>query len=73
MRFDLTGLEPVAIALDRIEVEGDVRFTGLDLDNGKRVVITIEQSEKAATLGGDTRDVAGLVLVLSLGRASEEA
>ena len=70
MRFDMTGLAPVSIALDRIEVEGDVRFTGLDLDSGRRVTVTIERSEKTAGLAGDTRDVAGLVLVLTLGRTA---
>ena len=68
MMLDLKGIEPVAIALESIDVEGDVRFTGLDLDSGSKVVVTIERSEKAAQLHGRTQDVAGLVLVLTLGR-----
>ena len=73
MRFDPTGLEPVAIALDRIEVEGALRFSGLDLEDGRRVVVTIERADETTLLDGETRDAAGLVLVLSLGRAGEEA
>ena len=67
MRFDMTGVEPVAIALDRIEAEGALRFSGLDLESGARVVVTIEREEATTPTGGGAVDLGGLVLVLTLG------
>ena len=67
MKLDPLGLDPVAIALDRIEVQGDVRFSGLDLDSGGRVIVTIVREEASEPLAETTADAAGLVLVLTLG------
>jgi hypothetical protein len=63
----IDGLEPVAIALDGIEVADSVRLTGIDLETGLRTSITVEKqasdgSMPRARLDGPTQ----LVLTLSI-------
>jgi len=67
MRTRILDIEPVAIALLDIDMTGELRFSGIDLDSGELVTVAIErlglgpqQSDNAAA----QQD--GLVLLLSL-------
>jgi hypothetical protein len=67
MKVPLPGIAPVEIALESIEAEGDLRFSGVDIESGARVTVMIAR--------GDRRDppfpeaettLKGLVLVLTM-------
>ncbi len=67
MHVPILAIEPVAIALDRIETTGDIRFSGVDLETGARVTVTIlTASSEHPVSDGSTQDASGLVLVLSM-------
>ncbi len=66
MRLPIPDLDPVAIALDRVESSGDLRFSGIDLESGARVSISIDRRPQDAAVDASTLDAHGLVLVLSL-------
>ena len=73
MHIQPEGIDPVAIALDRIELRGDLRFSGLDLDSGQPVIVTVNRNTEPAPPAAESADVSGLVLVLTLGRLAREA
>ena len=67
MRTRILDIEPVAIALLDIDMTGELRFSGIDLDSGELVTVSIER----LGLGSQQSDNAaaqqdGLVLLLSL-------
>jgi len=71
----LHGIEPVAIALDQIELGSDVRFAGIDLDTGLRIRVVIERTrrlgENRAAL--TTLQAHGLLLMLSVERINSDS
>ncbi|HLZ77150.1 hypothetical protein [Phenylobacterium sp.] len=63
----LPNIDPIAIALDRIEMTPDPAFSGVDLDTGAFVRITFERhAVQPASPCGDNLLAAGLVLVLTV-------
>ena len=65
MKVPLPGIEPVAIALESIDATGDVRFSGIDLETGSRVVVSIDRTATDHVIS-DTHQANGLVLVLTV-------
>ena len=63
MRIPLPEIEPVAIALDQLEASDRVRFSGIDLDNGARVTVTIDRDADQSAADPGLQRTAGLVLL----------
>lgn len=61
-----TGLEPVLVALETIELTGEVLFAGIDLETGARISISV--SRKSASKPTLVRKflASGLVLRLTV-------
>lgn len=66
MKSAIPGVEPVYIALDSIEAGAEVRFNGIDLETGSRVVVSIDRSQRQPTPYHPTHEASGLVLVLTI-------
>ena len=65
----LQDIEPVAIALDAIDMSETPAFSGIDLDTGSWVRVTFERSDAPTEPSpGNSLIAAGLVLVLSVQR-----
>lgn len=62
------GIEPVAIALDQIELGASVRFAGIDLDTGLRIRVLVERPPQAghSEYTPQTLQAHGLLLMLSV-------
>jgi hypothetical protein len=66
MSITAEDLDPVAIALERIEVGADVRFVGIDVETGARMSILIEHMLPIGSQITALHDAAGLVLLLTV-------
>lgn len=65
MKLPLPPITPVAIALDEISTTGDVSFSGIDLDSGARVTVSIK-ADHADPAAKPSDLTPTLVLVLSI-------
>jgi hypothetical protein len=73
MPIDPPELEPVAIALDDVQVSDSVRLSGIDLDTGLRASVLIERNVKDRPLIAHSRHSAtGLVLTLSIQKITDQ-
>lgn len=73
MPTDLDGLEPVAIALDEIEVADSIRLSGIDLETGLRATVLVEKRSSDHAMRSPRLLVAtGLVLTLSIERLGND-
>lgn len=67
MRVPIPEIDPVAIALDEIDASGDVRFSGIDLETGSRVTVSVQRQPTDRALSEESREpTTGLVLVLTM-------
>jgi hypothetical protein len=74
MPTEFDGLEPVAIALDEIEVADNVRLSGIDLETGLRATVLVEKCiSDHATRSPLRRVPTGLVLTLSIERFANDS
>ena len=65
MKLPIPGIEPVAIALESIDATGDIRSSGIVLEAGSRVVVSIDRTATDHVIS-DTHQASGLVLVLTI-------
>lgn len=72
---DFTGIEPVAIALDQIELGRMVRFAGIDLETGLRIRVVVERihDANAEQPALKTLQAHGLLLMLSVEQISSDS
>jgi hypothetical protein len=61
-----TGLEPVLVALETIELTSDVSFAGIDLETGTRVSISVSRDSASKPTLVRKFLAAGLVLRLTI-------
>jgi len=74
MPTEFDGLEPVAIALDEIEVADSVRLSGIDLETGLRATVLVEKRPSDhAMRSPHPRIATGLVLTLSIERFAKDS
>lgn len=66
MRIPIPQIAPVAIALDTLEASDHVTFSGIDLDSGARVVVTVSRDCDPEAPIVEQSTAHGLVLVLTM-------
>jgi hypothetical protein len=66
MRIPIPEIEPVIIALESIDATGDVRFSGVDLESGARVVVSVDRRPADHARAAASYQASGLVLVLTI-------
>ena len=66
MRQRIRQIDPVVIMLDGVAAPGPMTFTGVDVEDGSRVRVTLERTFEAAEAVCSHDATPGLVLVLSI-------
>lgn len=66
MLKSIDGIEPVAIALESIDMADDVAFAGVDLETGARVRVMFERNVVPTAAPDRRLAAAGLILTLTV-------